>query len=151
MMKCRNFIIQNFMVNVICTVDVNNNYYFNTCIVRTTLRLIPFYIIKYIASLLKIKVIYIIDNIYYIEPIKQNHILPIIMNFEFIKENQDSCNVTDKIKFYNSSLPISFFIKQHNLESYKAIKLKYLKKGKLIDKIVEINNINCLIYNLFDD
>ncbi len=150
MMKCRNFLIQNFMVNVICMVDTNYNYYFNTRIVRTTLRLIPFYIIKYVAFLLKMKVIYKIDDIYYIEPIKQNHILPIIMNLEFINKNQDSCNVTDKIKFYNSSLPISFFIEQHNLESYKSIKLKYLKKGKLIEKIIEINNKNCLIYNLFD-
>jgi hypothetical protein len=115
------------------------------------LRFIPFFIIKHIFAYLNKKIIYQIDDIYYIEPCEQNHILPIIMNLEFVNNNLDICNLTNKIKFYNSSIPINFFIKQHNLESYNTIKLKYLKKGTIIEKIVKINNKNCLIYNLFDD
>jgi hypothetical protein len=161
MMKCRNFFIQNFMVNIICSVKSERNWYINRIIthryifysriIRVLLRFIPFFIIKHIFAYLNKKIIYQIDDIYYIEPCEQNHILPIIMNLEFVNNNLDICNLTNKIKFYNSSIPINFFIKQHNLESYNTIKLKYLKKGTIIEKIVKINNKNCLIYNLFDD
>ena len=63
-----------------------------------------------------------------------------------------SLNLTNKIKFYNSSIPISFLIKQYNLESYNLIKLKYLKKGTVIEKTIkyDINWSPHYIYNLFD-
>ena len=165
MMKCRNFFIQNFFVNVICSIKSEKNWYINRIIthkynfysriIRVLLRLVPFFIIKHVFNYFDKNVIYQIDNIYYISNCHQNRISPIIMNLEFINENNkhpNICNLTNKIKFYNSSIPISFLIKQYNLESYNLIKLKYLKKGTFIEKTIkyDINWSPHYIYNLFD-
>jgi hypothetical protein len=57
-----------------------------------------------------------------------------------------------KIKYYNTSIPFSVFVNQNIPKIYDLIKIKYITKGKIIEKHLLINdNKNYLIYNLFEN
>lgn len=149
----RNFFINNFFVNVVCLkhndtfIYLNNNY----IIYNYLLILIPFYFVKNIANIYNYDLIYKVDGIYGITNIKENHIIPFISSC-IAYNNKSSLNITNDIRFYNSSIPLYFFINNNNLKNYDFIKLIYFNKSNKIEKKIEFNEIDTkkyLIYNLF--
>jgi len=157
----RDFIARNFFVSINALVYNHEIYFLDKYlkIIYIFLRLVPFGLLQVIFNLLNIQIIYKLDNIYNITNIKQNHILPIITSI-IIESNDlyttsdinknNSYNLTSKIKYYNSSIPIYFLLKNNNIKNCNNIKIKYFNKGKIIEKnINDINDINkLLIYNL---
>ena len=94
--------------------------------------------------------IYKKDNIYYITNIKSHIIIPTIMTFIFTDYSGNENNMTSKIKYYNSSIPVNFIIKYNNLEHYNNLLIKYMSKGKIINKtIYKTEFSNKLLYELF--
>ena len=147
LLKLRNLLISNFGVKIHCMI-YNNNFYFFNLLFILIFQLLPFLIVKKLANLLNINLIYEYDNLYYITN-KKNNILPIIQNIVIHKDNE--MKEILNIKYYNSSIPLYFFLKINNLLDYKLIKLNYFKMGKKIEKELDlISNKNKLIYELFD-
>jgi len=149
----RNFFINNFFVNVICLKHDNTFTYLNNdrLIYRYLLILFPFYFVKFIANIYKYDIIYKVDGIYGITNIKENHIIPFV-NSCIAFNDKSSLNISKDIGFYNSSIPLYFFINNNNFNNYNYIKLIYYYKSKKIEKKIEFNKIdtkNYLIYNLF--
>jgi hypothetical protein len=151
----RNFIIKNFGVciigfknndNYIWLSDYTYNYLFNTI-----LRIVPFIIIIFISNYYGYHVIYKYDSIYDITGTNENHILPIILQFEAFNSNNPLklYDLTDQIKYYNSSLPLHVFCKLNIPSEYDTIKIKYLIRGKTYNKDINIIEYkNNLIYTL---
>ena len=149
----RDFLVRNFMVSskaliynkqLIYLKGLNNLLYL-------IFRLLPFCFVKSLLYLFNIGVIYKQDSIYNITNIQYNHIIPIISSFLFIKDDNE-INFISKIKYYNGNIPLHFIIYENNLEEYNKIKIKYFNKGKLIDKIFNINDfINLPIYKIFEN
>lgn len=151
--KTRNFFINNFFVNILCLRHENTFIYLNDyrLIYRYLLILIPFYFVKCIANIYKYDIIYKVDGIYGITNIKDNHIIPFITSC-IAYNDTSSLNISNDIRFYNSSIPLYFFINNNNLSSYNYIKLIYYYKSNKIEKKIELNKINSkdyLIYNFF--
>lgn len=157
----RNFIIKNFGVNIIGfkKIDNNNNYlwisdYTFSYLYNIILQIIPFIIIKITSNSIGYHVIYKYDNIYQITEKHKNHILPIILQFEAFNNHNPLKlhDLTDKIKYYNSSLALHVFSKLNIPSNYDSIKIKYLSKGKMYNKDLNITECkNNLIYNLFEN
>jgi hypothetical protein len=149
----RDFLVRNFMVSskaliynkqLIYLKGLNNLLYL-------IFRLLPFCFVKSLLYLFNIGVIYKQDSIYNITNIQHNHIIPIISSFLFIKDDNE-INFISKIKYYNGNIPLHFIIYENNLKEYNKIKIKYFNKGKLIDKIFNINDfINLPIYKIFEN
>jgi len=151
----RNIIIKNFGVciigfknndNYIWLSDYTYNYLFNTI-----LRIVPFIIIIFISNYYGYHVIYKYDSIYDITGTNENHILPIILQFEAFNSNNPLklYDLTDQIKYYNSSLPLHVFCKLNIPSEYDTIKIKYLIRGKTYNKDINIIEYkNNLIYTL---
>jgi hypothetical protein len=151
--KSRNFFINNFFVNIICLKHNNTFIYLNNdrLIYRYLLLLIPFYFVKCFANIYNYDLIYRVDGIYGITNIKENHIIPFITSCIAFNETS-SLNISNDIRFYNSSIPLYFFIINSNLNSYNFIKLIYFNKSSKIEKKIEFDKIDTksyLIYNLF--
>jgi hypothetical protein len=153
----RDFLVRNFMVNPKALLYKNKLIYFNGMnkFLWLLFRILPFYFVKTLLGLCNIGIIYKLDSIYNLTNNQQNHIVPIILNFLFIKENNGleiKEDALSKIKYYNCSVPLHFMIQENNLEDYNKIKIKYLNKGNLVDKIVDINDfIKSSIYKLFEN
>ena len=152
--KTRNFFVNNFFVNIFCIkkndvfIYLNGNY----IIIKYLLLLLPFYLVKLIANLLNYEIIYRIDGIYGITNIKENHIIPFITNCT-VFNNDSSLNITNDIRLYNTSIPLSFFINNNQINNYNKMTIIYNIKTNKIEKHInfnEINTNNCLIYHLFD-
>jgi hypothetical protein len=149
----RNFFINNFFVEIYCFKCDNkciylNNYYL---IYKYLLLLIPFYFIKTIANIYKYDIIYKVDGIYGITNIKENHIIPFITSCIVISD-KSSLNISSYIRYYNSSIPLCFFIDNNNINNYNTIELVYFNKAVKIEKKVNLKTIDTtkyLIYNLF--
>jgi hypothetical protein len=113
--------------------------------------LIPFYFIKTIANIYKYDIIYKVDGIYGITNIKENHIIPFITSCIVISD-KSSLNISSYIRYYNSSIPLCFFIDNNNINNYNTIELVYFNKAVKIEKKVNLKTIDTtkyLIYNLF--
>ena len=150
--KLRNFIINNFFVNILCFKKNNNFIYLHNPIYQYCLLLIPFYFVNLIAIKYKYDIIYKRDGIYGITNIKENMIIPFITNCIVIKD-ENILNISSNLRIYNSSIPLHFFINNDKLLMYDILKIIYLKKGDKIEKKIMLNEIdtkNYLIYNLFD-
>lgn len=152
--KLRNFYVTNFFVNIICLRKKHNYIYLDNkyLIYRYLLLLCPFYFVNYIANKYNYDLIYKIDDIYGITNVKENHIIPFIINCT-VSNNESSLNISSDIHFYNSSIPLQFFINTCNIHNYHIIKLVYLNKGVKMEKEINLNNLDtskCLIHNLFD-
>jgi hypothetical protein len=81
------------------------------------------------------------------------HINPIILNFILAMKStsNDMIDMSGVLKYYNSSIPLRFFINNNELEKYDMIKMKYLHKGEINEKIIDIrSNLDLPIYNLFN-
>lgn len=157
MFYSRDFLVRNFIVNPKALHFNNELFYLNgmNTFLWYIFRLLPFCIVRTLVGLFNIGIIYKLDSIYNLTNIQQNHIVPIILNFVFIKENNSSeikQDFSSQIKYYNGNIPFHFVIKENNLEEHEKIKIKYLNKGKMVDKIVDINNfIKLPIYKLFEN
>lgn len=149
----RDFLVRNFMVSskaliynkqLIYLKGLNNLLYL-------IFRLLPFCFVRTLLYLFNIGIIYKQDSIYNITNIQHNHIIPIILLFLFIKDDNEK-DFTSEIKYYNGNIPLHFIIYENNLKEYNKIKIKYFHKGKLIDKIFNINDfINSPIYKIFEN
>ena len=132
--------------NYIWISDYTYSYLFNII-----LQIVPFIIIVFISNFYGYHVIYKYDSIYDITGTKENHILPIILHFEAFNNNNPLklYDLTDQIKYYNSSLPLHVFCKLNIPSEYDSIKIRYLIRGKTYNKDINIIEYkNNLIYTL---
>jgi hypothetical protein len=147
----RNFFIKNFFVSII-GFKINYHYIWLNSFTNYLLYLVPFIIIKYISWITGYQVIYKLDNTYQITNNYTNHILPVLL--QFIAHNDDlsdSCDLTHVIKYYNSAIELYVFSHLNIPKKYNMLTLKYLIKGKIYEKTIEINKYeNTFIYKLFE-
>ncbi len=154
LVSIRNFFVENFFVKINGLYS-NNKFYTNNWL--STLffifNIIPFIVIKILFNLLKYQIIYEVDGIHTITNITTNHILPIILKFELVNINsKNSINITNTIKYYNSSLPLRYIIEKNNFTNYDEIKIKYINKGRITEKSLNIETvINNRLFNLFEN
>jgi hypothetical protein len=110
------------------------------------LRLIPFSILKLIIDYVNYKkfcnitYIYCMDNLYFSNHLKSSMIYPLIFNIDMYN-NENNISIKDSLKKYNMSIPIWFFLYNEKLDSYNKYKIKYMLKGKLIEKEDVLDNI----------
>lgn len=153
----RDFLVRNFMVESKAIINKNQITYFNQInfVFYLLIRILPFSLVRTIFGLFNLGVIYKLDSIYNVTNNVYNHILPIILGCQFIGiENSKEIidDMSSKIKYYNANIPLNFIIKENNLEKFKKIKLKYLNKGKLVEKSIDINDFKVYpIYKLFEN
>ena len=152
--KTRNFLINNFLVNIECFKKEDKFIYLDNqkIIYKYLLMIIPFYLIKTLANKYNYDIIYKVDNIYNITNIKENHIIPFITNCS-VYSNDSVIDITKDIRYYNSSIPLCFLIYNCELFSYDTIKITYMNKGNRLYNEINLNNIDTtkfLLYNLFD-
>jgi hypothetical protein len=156
----RNFYVKNFFVKIIGFQNITNkkcyylsgNYIYNK--LYSILRFVPFIIIIKIANIFNYEIIYKCDKIYYITNIKINKILPVLLEFKSYnsQDTNFNYNLTSIIQYYTPSLTFDLFINENIPKSHDLIKIKYIKKGIVNEKVIIINNYkNSLIYNLFED
>ena len=152
--RFRNFFINNFFVNIICIkqndtfIYLENDYLY----LKYFLLLIPFYFLKLIANRFNYELIYCIDGIYGITNIKETHIIPFITCCNMVN-NQCSLNITNQIRMYNTSIPISFFINNMQINDFDRMQLVYFIKSVKTEKEINLNSIdqnNFLLYELFE-
>jgi hypothetical protein len=142
----REFIVSNFGIKLYGIEFKNKHIIYVNNIFKYTLCIFPFSLFNYINF---INLIYKKDNIFYITNIKINIITPIILNCIF-RNNNNNIDMTSEIKYYNSSIPFQFFINNNNLQNYNIVTIKYMSKGKIINKDLLINNYrDKLLYELF--
>jgi hypothetical protein len=152
--RSRNFFVNNFFVNILCIKQNDTFIYLNDCniIYRYLLLLIPFYFLKITFNLFDCELIYKIDGIYGITNIKKNHIIPFITHC-VISNDDLSLNITNDIRFYNSSIPISFYINNNKINNFYKIQLVYYIKSNRNEKKIDLRDFdlnNYLIYQLFE-
>jgi hypothetical protein len=147
----RNFFINNFFVNII-GFKIDNHYIWINTFANYLLYLIPFIIIKYFSRITNYQVIYKLDNTYQITNNYTNHILPVLL--QFIAHNNDLTEIyhlEHAIKYYNSTIELYVFSHLNIPKEYNMITIKYLTKGKIYEKTIEINEMkNLCIYKLFE-
>lgn len=151
LISLRNLIVQNFYIKIYGLYS-NNKLYSNNVLLTLfyIFKFIPFFIVKKLFKLFNYQIIYEIDGIHTITDITSNHILPIILNFELTNDDRSNIQIIN-IKYYNSSIPLIYILK-NNINNYKFIRIKYLNKGRIIDKIVTINDVkNLKLFNLFEN
>ena len=67
--------------------------------------------------------------------------------------NQCSLNITNQIRMYNTSIPISFFINNMQINDFDRMQLVYFIKSVKTEKEINLNSIdqnNFLLYELFE-
>ena len=147
----RNFFIKNFFVSVI-GLKIDDHYIWLDTFINYLLYLMPFIIIKYFSWLTGYQVIYKIDNTYQITNNYTNHILPVLLEF-YVSDNDliHSYNLAHAIKYYNSAIELYVFSYLNIPKEYTMLTIKYLSKGKIYNKTIEINKYkNTFIYKLFE-
>ena len=145
----RELFISNFGIEINGLILKNNHILYINNIFKYIFYFIPFSLFNYFKFF---NFIYKKDTFYYITNIKLNIIIPIILNFTFYNNNNNNYKIdmTSQIKYYNSSIPLKFFIINNNLNNYNMIRLKYMYKGKILEKELCIYDYyNKLIYELF--
>ena len=152
--RFRNFFINNFFVDILCIKQNDNFIYLENdyLFLRYFLLLIPFYFLKLIANRFNYELIYNVDGIYGITNIKETHIIPFITCCNMVNE-QSSLNITNQIRMYNTSIPISFFINNMQINDFDKIQLVYFIKSVKTEKEINLNEIDknkFLIYELFE-
>jgi hypothetical protein len=144
----REFMVSNFGIIIYGLVFKNNKIYYLNDIYKYLFCFIPFNLLQ---KFVFFNIIYKKDNIFYITNINTPIIVPTILNFTLNKPDNTYLDMTYEIKYYNSFIPIKFFIDYNNLYDYETINLKYISKGKMVNKLIYINlyyNYK-LIYDLF--
>ena len=150
----REFIVKNYFVSIKALYYDNKDlFYFNNYfyILQFILGFLPFQLVSSWLEYFNIDVIYKLDSIYNITNIKKTHILPIILNFEFTLDNNKN-NFSSNIKYYNASIPFKFLLDTNKLNNYDKLHIKYMSKGRMYDKVVDIPLYKqVLLYELFQD
>lgn len=108
------------------------------------IRIIPFFILIRLFNLLNIKYIYELDDMYFSNYTSNIHINPVILDFSIQVEN-NKISLIDTIKKYNLSIPINYFVINNPFIENGDITFKYLKKGKIINKVIKLNKNNDLL------
>ena len=157
----RDFIVSNFGIKLYGIQFKNKHIIYINNQLKYIFYIFPFSLFNYINF---VNLIYRKDDIFYITNIKLNIITPIILNCTFHYNNSNNIDMsseikynnsinidmTSTIKYYNSSIPFKFFINNNNLQNYNLLTIKYMSKGKIINKNLFINNYyNKLLYELF--
>lgn len=153
----RNFLFTNYILNINAIViyrkhSINiydcNNMYFK--VLSFPLRLIPFSIISYIFNKCNIYIIYNTDSLYKINYNKAV-ILPVI--FKSAVLTNDNEEIVISFKNYSPLIPIKFILNNMEINTcnYENLYIKYMSKGKIIEKNFNINILNnkLSLYELF--
>lgn len=161
LINIRNFFVGNFFVNIVGFKNTKTNNFFllsgNNIFTKTMhflLLLVPLVITTTISNIFSKEVIYKYDNIFYITNANPNKIIPVLLEFKAYCSNEPAYlyDLTYQIKYYNTSIPFNVFATLNIPKIYDSIKIKYITKGKIIEKHLIINdNKNYLIYNLFEN
>ena len=148
LINLRDLVISNFGIEIYGLVFKNNNIFYTKNILKYIFYIFPFSLFNYIRF---IKIIYKKDNIYYITNSNLYIITPIILNFTFNNSNNDeTIDMTSRIKYYNSSIPFKFIIENNKLNKFNILNIKYISKGTTNNKIMYIDDCNNkLLYELF--
>ena len=146
----RNKIVYNFGSNIRAIVRKNNIYYSN--FLWQFLRLIPFSILDYFSILFNFNIIYQSDNIFNITNVPYAlKIMPIIINLQVHLNNDETINLKNHLKNYNSNIPVRFFLKNNNINIKNITKIEthYMKAGRMcLNTHFDYNNMT--IYDLFN-
>jgi hypothetical protein len=146
LLKLRDFMMSNFWVDIKGIIRNNQIIYISG--IYNLIKIFPLFILK-LLSCFNINIIYKIDDIYCLTLNKKNHIIPAIFKFNVIDKNGNTHNLLNKLKYYNTSLPLLFLLDNNNIEG-NEIELKYIHNNKLVNKSLTIKN-DIIIYNLFDN
>lgn len=144
----REFVVNNFTITL-KSIEKNNFKFYNSYLFYL-FKIIPFFIIKFLFTLIKIKYIYLVDNIYF-SNYGEFRITPVLLNAQVYDEMNDyRKDITETIKNYNGTVPLWYITKNEKLNNFQKIQFKYFSKGKLENKtfnLIEINNK--LLYEIF--
>lgn len=158
LISARNFFVKNFFVGIIGFKKSNKYIWLKSNLFLSlgywVLLFIPFIFTNLISQWLNYDIIYNYDNIYYITNTNGNKIIPVLLEFSAYQSTNlnNICNLTSKLKYYNTSIPFEVFITWNIPKIYDCVKIKYLFKGLIKEKHIIINNYkNHLIYNLFEN
>ena len=158
LLSIREFIINNFFISIktleINNIIIKNNIFFHL------FKIVPFCFLKIGFNYLNIKYIYFMDNLYFSNYTNEVKISPILMAIYGINSNikdeeneqllKNKENLLDKIKKYNFSVPLWFFIENENIINFDSLELKFFSKGKLTNKILSIKEYrNKMISDIF--
>jgi hypothetical protein len=146
----RNLFLMNFMVRPYAFIYNKKLIYLSGFynLIYYFIKLFPFNLIKILFNFCNINIIYEVDSIYNITGVSNNYIMPIVLDFIAIKN--DYSLTLSNIKYYNSSIPLSFILMNNKLLKYDKIKVKYLNKGKIKENVFYINDYyNEPLYKLF--
>jgi len=144
----REFVVNNFTITL-KSVEKNNYKFYNSYLFYL-FKIIPFFLIKFLFTLTKIRYIYLVDNIYF-SNYGDFRITPVLLNVQVFNETNDyKRDITENIKNYNGTVPLWYITENEKLNNFQRIQFKYFSKGKMENKtfnLIEINNK--LLYEIF--
>jgi hypothetical protein len=141
----RELFVKNYGVSI-KSIEINFRIKLKNSVFFYLLRLIPFSIVKLIIDYINnykisnIHYIYCMDNLYFSNHLKSSMIYPLIFNIDMYN-NEKYISIKDSLKKYNMSIPIWFFLYNEKLDNYTNYKIKYMLKGKVIEKEDVLDNI----------
>jgi hypothetical protein len=141
----RELFVKNYGVSI-KSIEINFRIKLKNSIFFYLLRLIPFSILKFIFDyfnnnkIINIHYIYYMDNLYFSNHLKSSMIYPLIFNIDMYN-NESYISIKDSLKKYNMSIPIWFFLYNEKLDNYTNYKIKYMVKGKIIEKEDVLDNV----------
>ena len=99
----------------------------------------------YLLSYLNINILYKIDELYFYEEFKEKKtfsITPIFLTFKILKNNESN-ELTERIKKYDTKVPLKlFFINENiNINNFNKIYLNILKNFKSKELNYDINEV----------
>jgi hypothetical protein len=144
----RNLLFNNYFININAIVIYHkfnisiyncNNIYFK--LFTFPLRIIPFTILLYLFKQCNIYIIYKTDSLYKINYNKVI-ILPVILKSSVLTTDNEELNIN--FKNYSPSIPIKFILNNMDINTYnhEILYIKYMSKGKIIEKRFNINILN---------
>lgn len=147
----RELFVKNYCVSI--TAIEIKDFKFKNSIFFHLFRILPFSMVKFIFELLdkiiSFKYIYKMDNLYFSNHVKGITISPIILNLELFNNEDYKISIKENIQKYNRSIPIWYFLYNENIQYFLNYKIKYISKGKMIEKEDKIN-FNKLLKDLSD-
>ena len=132
----RDFYISYFYTKILGIVFYNNNYTLtNSSLSLLLINFMPYFIVKFIFSLLKINYLYQKDEIIYYSKSNKLKLSPVLLGVNIKKDNK-VINIKDFYSKYDNNVPLQLIFKNEMFEinDEDEIVLKYLKDGKIIEK-----------------
>ena len=143
----REVFINNFCVSI-QSIQINKTIIKNS-ILFTLLRIIPFFIIKFLFNFFNIKYVYLLDNIYFSNYSNNFSIKPMFLSFELLSSNEVT-SIKDIMRKYNLTIPLWFLLYNEKLEAYDKFRIKFLLKSTITNREGSIDDYkDKLIENLF--